>query len=327
MKKVLLLTVAMVYAVLTFAAPAADIIVTTGAQKINAKILEVTPTEIKYKESSNPNGPIFTISVDEISSIIYANGKVAAFNKEPKQAQETKADYDVAILTKEGEIVRGTVIRMNDNEVTYESNGIRNTLLANQLDQVVTTYGISKFYRNKPANNNQLNNTEENAEETTRSAAWAPRYGGYIEFGGFVGKVNQQTMGGVVMDVVNGCRFNDYAFAGIGFGLYNTLYKGYRESTAYRLGIPIYLDLRVVYPTKKGVNPYFGVAIGPKVDFLTIDQNDVLKANVVAFYKMNFGFEVKHFTMGVGYQMEGKSGQGGYYTHYFDLRFGARLGK
>ena len=329
MKKLILLAISVMCAVMTFAAPAAvDVIVTTDAQKINAKILEVSQTEIKYKESGNQNGPTFTLSTDAISSIIYANGKVAVFKNDAKQAKAAD-DYDVAILKTDGEIVRGTVIRMNDNEVTYENNGVRNTLQANQLDQVVTTYGIAKYYRLKPANGNNFgSNKNDEVEEDTKSATWAPRYGGYIEFGGYVGRYNQQTLGGVVMDVINGCRFNDYAFAGIGFGMYNTLYKGYNGGTAYQLGVPIYLDLRVVYPTKKGVNPYFGVAVGPKVNFLTVDKHhSTIQTQVIAFYKMNFGFEVKHFTMGFGYQMEGKGGQGCYYTHFFDLRFGARLGK
>lgn len=330
MKKLFLLAISMMFAVTTFAAPAVDVIITTDAQKINAKILEVSQTEIKYKESNNQNGPTFTMATDAISSIIYANGKVAVFNNEPKQAQPKEADYDVAILKTDGEIVRGTVIRMSDNEVTYEANGVRNTLQANQLDQVVTTYGIAKFYRLKPANNNSYSATTKNADasnEETRSATWAPRYGGYLEFGGYAGRNNQITMGGVAMDFVNGCRFNDYAFAGLGFGMYNGLY-GDDGSVVYQLGIPIYLDLRVMYPTKSGVSPYFGVAIGPKINILNRYRGETeVHAQAIAFYKMNFGIDVKHFTIGFGYQMEGKGGDYGYYLHHFDLRFGARLGK
>lgn len=40
---------------------AQDVIVTTDAKKIEAKILEVSKSEIKYKESDNPDGPTFIL--------------------------------------------------------------------------------------------------------------------------------------------------------------------------------------------------------------------------------------------------------------------------
>ena len=55
---------------------AQDIIITKNAEKIDAKILEVSKSEIKYKESDNLDGPTFIITTDEIISIIYANGMV-----------------------------------------------------------------------------------------------------------------------------------------------------------------------------------------------------------------------------------------------------------
>lgn len=87
---------------------AQDIIITTAAQKIEAKILEVTKTEIKYKELDNLEGPTFILSVEDINSIIYANGKVelynntqSADNSEPEStarenaAQAVIVDFDI----------------------------------------------------------------------------------------------------------------------------------------------------------------------------------------------------------------------------------------
>lgn len=59
---------------------AQDIIVTTDERKIESTILEVSKSEIKYKEFANPNGPTFVLSTDEISSIIYANGQVRIYS-------------------------------------------------------------------------------------------------------------------------------------------------------------------------------------------------------------------------------------------------------
>jgi len=87
---------------------AQDIIITNDARKIEAKILEVSKTEIKYKELDNLEGPTFILSVEDINSIIYANGKVelynntqSADNSEPESiarenaAQAVIVDFDI----------------------------------------------------------------------------------------------------------------------------------------------------------------------------------------------------------------------------------------
>lgn len=71
-----------------------DIIITTDAQKIEAKIIEVSKTEIKYKEIDNLDGPTFILATEEINSIIYANGKVTAYNQSAPQrnSEETMTE-------------------------------------------------------------------------------------------------------------------------------------------------------------------------------------------------------------------------------------------
>lgn len=72
-----------------------DIIALRNGGTINAKILEITQTEIKYKKASNPNGPLYSISKNEIESIEYPNGDKDLFtlvetdDGTPKQ-RETK---------------------------------------------------------------------------------------------------------------------------------------------------------------------------------------------------------------------------------------------
>lgn len=73
---------------------AQDIIVTTDARKIDAKIMEVSETEVKYKETDNLDGPTFIISTNNISSIIYANGKVSLYTEGKNQVDmESRASY------------------------------------------------------------------------------------------------------------------------------------------------------------------------------------------------------------------------------------------
>ena len=60
---------------------AQDIIVTREEKRIEAKITEVSDTEIKYRDANNPDGPLFVMGVDKISTIIYSNGTVKVFEQ------------------------------------------------------------------------------------------------------------------------------------------------------------------------------------------------------------------------------------------------------
>ena len=67
---------------------AADVIVLRNSTRIDAKILEVSDTEIKYKKANNLDGPTFTQKVEGISAIIYENGDVTSYaDQAPVQAQ------------------------------------------------------------------------------------------------------------------------------------------------------------------------------------------------------------------------------------------------
>ena len=83
MKKIFLLTVA---AVAAFSAYAQDVIITRDAKRVEAKILEVSSSEIKYKEFNNLEGPTFVLTNAEINTIIYQNGTVKVFDQQPRQA-------------------------------------------------------------------------------------------------------------------------------------------------------------------------------------------------------------------------------------------------
>jgi len=46
---------------------------------VEAKVLEVGSAEVKYKEFSNPDGPIYVLETDRIIKIVYENGRVEKF--------------------------------------------------------------------------------------------------------------------------------------------------------------------------------------------------------------------------------------------------------
>lgn len=85
MKRVLFSTFVMLMFIGTTFAQ--DIITTKDGNDIQAKILEVTNTEIKYKKFNNPDGPTFTLKKSEVLIVRYQNGENEVFNKTPQ------ADY------------------------------------------------------------------------------------------------------------------------------------------------------------------------------------------------------------------------------------------
>ena len=67
-------------------AAAQDIIVTKQSERIDAKILEVSPSEIKYKKASNPDGPTFILPRSKVASVVYMDGEVESFGDESESS-------------------------------------------------------------------------------------------------------------------------------------------------------------------------------------------------------------------------------------------------
>ena len=69
---------------------AQDVIITQQSERIDAKVIRVTETEIEYKRNSNPDGPTFVMPLKKVSAILYANGEVQSFQiqKQEKQLYE-----------------------------------------------------------------------------------------------------------------------------------------------------------------------------------------------------------------------------------------------
>lgn len=78
MKKLFLSVFLVLACVLT--AWAKDIITTKDGNNIEAKILEVSKWNVKYKKFSNLNGPVFTIPTSDILIIRYDDGEQEVFN-------------------------------------------------------------------------------------------------------------------------------------------------------------------------------------------------------------------------------------------------------
>lgn len=160
MKKVFTLCIGVLLAAVSIYAQ--DIIITNDAQKIEAKILEVSKTEIKYKEMDNLEGPTFVLETKEISTVIYENGKVVLYNQQqqpqqpqqqPQQAEQKQetpqvstyvptADESMAeVLLLSGQTLTLQITDMKSDHIAYIQNGNSYTLPASQIDKVTFLKG------------------------------------------------------------------------------------------------------------------------------------------------------------------------------------------
>lgn len=81
----------------SFTLNAQDILVHKSGDVENVKVLEVSPTEVKFKKTNNPDGPIFIEKRSNIYSIKYQNGETQTF--EGKKVREKTRSLPPSIYT------------------------------------------------------------------------------------------------------------------------------------------------------------------------------------------------------------------------------------
>lgn len=85
MKKTFLLVWAAIGCILPSAAQ--DLIVRRDSSRIEARVTEISTTEIRYKRASNPDGPTYVLPLGDVRSIRYANGEEDIFAPAPASAE------------------------------------------------------------------------------------------------------------------------------------------------------------------------------------------------------------------------------------------------
>ena len=72
-----------VLAVLSGAAHAQDTLVQRNGEELAVKVLEITPAEVKYRRTDNPEGPVISAWRSDVFMVRYANGTKEVFNSVP----------------------------------------------------------------------------------------------------------------------------------------------------------------------------------------------------------------------------------------------------
>ena len=125
---------------------AQDIIVTNDSKKIDAKIVEVSKSEVRYKEIDNLDGPTFVIETKEISSVIYSNGKVVVYTQPSEINQPTASvslvnapivdESTAEILFLSGQKILAQILEMKNEYVIYVADGKVLHALASDVEKV-----------------------------------------------------------------------------------------------------------------------------------------------------------------------------------------------
>jgi len=74
-----------------------DKIYRNNGKVVEAKIIEIGSSEIKYKEFNNPDGPVYVLEADRIKKIVFQNGKEQKFEDNLKDPERYAGQRNKAI--------------------------------------------------------------------------------------------------------------------------------------------------------------------------------------------------------------------------------------
>jgi hypothetical protein len=118
----------LIFLVLGFLSYSQDILYLSNGDKLSAKITEINPTDVKYKDFTNLNGPTYVISNSELVLIQYSNGTTQVINSNPRPI-EPKKESPLTTSTKVIETKKTTLPNlyyMNSNLLSINALALTN---------------------------------------------------------------------------------------------------------------------------------------------------------------------------------------------------------
>lgn len=133
---------------------AQDIIITKDSKRIEAKIIEVTTTTVKYKKWNYQDGPDIYEAKSNIAAIMWGNGEVEAFNVEVAEAPEQKETVEAPVEQKvKKEKSNNTIIAKTENNNYVIGTGSLSLVRLEDGDymcdgKLIAKENIKEFYAN-----------------------------------------------------------------------------------------------------------------------------------------------------------------------------------
>lgn len=85
-----------------FVGVAQDIIMKKDGTLLNGKVVEITEQEVKYRKADNPDEPVYTVKIADVSRINYDNGASDVFDRKLENTQVQQTATDTRMLTGQG---------------------------------------------------------------------------------------------------------------------------------------------------------------------------------------------------------------------------------
>lgn len=77
-----------------------DVITLADGRTVNAKILELTTDQVKYKKTDNLEGPTYTVNLSDLTKIKYANGSEDTFTAKKDSKDTTGGSGEIPTIFK-----------------------------------------------------------------------------------------------------------------------------------------------------------------------------------------------------------------------------------
>jgi hypothetical protein len=110
--------------------------------KLEVKVLEITPAEIKYKLKANPDGPMYVIAKHEVALIIYENGRHEAFKEETPAVSIIQQPAYVPTIHPDSVV---NTRRKSEEKLFEELTQNKNVIFLNMCELFNTGVGLSYF--------------------------------------------------------------------------------------------------------------------------------------------------------------------------------------
>jgi hypothetical protein len=200
--------------------------------------------------------------------------------------------YQDVIYLKNGEAVRGVLV----NEVLSTSA------------QIVNQNGDTLTFRMVDILKLTRENIQKNSVLPVNDQWLKPGYELIIEAGKAIA-LGEFGINYFQADVINGVRLNSYFSSGFGIGLSYINDPNYMYYVRPKIIIPVYLDIRINYPTGKIISPYLAFDIGGSLD-KDEDWNGNSSIDFVGiFLKSSLGMHLRFYksislNLAVGYRSQ-----------------------
>ncbi len=125
---------------------AQDSIAMVNGIEIEAKVLEIGTSNIKYKKFSNLEGPLYTVSKEEVKEIVFQNGDVETYSNENSNIKSIERQTSLELIPGSRLFLTYSKSEDEDNVDGSDAIGMLKTYIEGKTNcKVVSSYDEADF--------------------------------------------------------------------------------------------------------------------------------------------------------------------------------------